>query len=70
MRQVFTRQDAKELVVLVIGHQAGNRSLVELDGGGRVLVDGQSVAPGGRARIRGGVIVGTAESCPFYEISV
>ena len=71
LKQILSRQGtASEMVVLVVSYQAGNRSLVELDGGSRVLVDGQGVAPGSRARIRSGVIVGTADNCMTYEIAV
>lgn len=71
LKQIFSRPGtAPELVVRVISHDNGNRSTVELDGGARVLVDGQSVAVGDWARIRDRVIVGTADNCTHYEISV
>lgn len=71
LRQVFSRQGSgPEMVVKVISHEAGGRSQVELDGGARVLVDGQNVGVGEWARVRDRVIVGSAESCTHYEIEV
>jgi hypothetical protein len=67
--QRLVRSDPEQVGVVVTHHSDGT-STVELIGGGLLRVQGQDVAEGANAYIRGGRIIGEAPDLEGFEIEI